>query len=534
MKQKLLMAAALLLSWSAANAQGVLEASKYSQTDLRGTARSMSMGGAFGALGGDITAISINPAGIGIYKSSEIVTTLDFQNVETKATSSFEEIKKNKFNVNFNNFAFVGTFPLYNDVAPLINFGFSYNRVKSFNKKYSMRGSGANNWTLSDYIADRSGGYKPGDLDLTDLSQAQADDMWKYEDWLPIFGQNGSLMKHDGDKFVSSTAGMDVGNALFVEEKGSVNKYDFNVGTTFADMLSAGLTVSVTDLDYRLYSKNTEDYYDKGLNAGGGYDLYNDLKTEGTGWQLGLGVIFKPIHELRIGIAYQSPTWYNMTDHYYAELNDDFAELKNAGHANFQNYTEAGWVKSMDGDFWNRTEYKLRTPDKWTFSLAGVLGTNAIISLDYELVDYKKAKFQDRDGRNAPYNDVNQDVKNFYKLTSNLRVGGEYRITPQFSGRIGYSWQQSPYSDKFEKIIDSDLNKNGVFDTTGSVPHYVIGKDTHYITWGLGYRFTRNFYTDLAFVYKTQKGDLYTHSMSDKTKLTEDSMQGALTLGFKF
>lgn len=32
------------------------------------------MGGAFGALGGDISGIAINPAGIGVYQKSEIVT----------------------------------------------------------------------------------------------------------------------------------------------------------------------------------------------------------------------------------------------------------------------------------------------------------------------------------------------------------------------------------------------------------------------------------------------------------------------------
>lgn len=542
MKQKLGITAALLLSWSAINAQGVFEANKLSQTELRGTARSMSMGGAFGALGGDVSAIAINPAGIGVYKSSEIVATLDFQNVENKATSKGNSATENKFRVNFNNLAFVGTFPLYNDVAPLINFGFSYNKVKSFERKYSMSGSGASNGTLSDYMAARANKYKgaPGDWALKGKTQAQRDDMWRFDDWMPIFGQNGSLFSYDGnrdERYISSTRGMDVNNSLFVEEKGSVDKYDFNIGTTFADMLSAGLTVSVTDINYRMHSKNVENFHDKGLDAYGGYDLYNNLKTEGTGWQLGLGVIFKPVQELRLGISYHSPTWYNMTDYYSADLNDNFNEMKKAGHSNFTQYEGDGWVKSMDGDFDNRAEYKLRTPDMWTFSIAGVLGGNAILSLDYELVDYTKSTLKDRDGRVTEGNAFENDrTKDAYKLTSTLRVGAEYRITSQFSGRVGYSWQESPYSKDFLNMINPNKNKNWdkYYDTVGSVPHYVIGKDTHYITWGLGYRFTRNFYTDLAFVYKTQKGELYTHSMSDVTRLKETSVQAALTMGFKF
>lgn len=538
MKRKLLIAAALLLSWAAVSAQGVMEASKFSQTDLRGTARSMSMGGAFGALGGDISAISINPAGIGVYKSSEIVTTLDFQNAENKSISSIQEMKENKFKVAFNNFAFVGTFPLYNDVAPLINFGFSYNKVKNFNKKYSMNGV-ADGWSLADYMTDRANGmgYKAGDLGLGGLNQNDADDRWRNDDWLSLLGYNGFLMSGDANgKLKSNTAGLGVNNGLFVEEKGSVNKYDFNVGTTFEDMLSVGLTISVTDIDYKMYSMNYEDFYNKSDKHVGGYDLINELKTEGTGWELGLGVIFKPIQELRIGVAYHSPTWYNITDHYYADLHHDFTELakNNPAFGDSKNPYKLGVVESMDGRFWSRTEYEYRTPDKWTFSMAGVLGKNAIISVDYELIDYSKSNYKDRDGRETQeYGVLNKNIKDYYRLTSTLRVGGEYRFTSQFSGRLGYSWQQSPYSDEYKKAIDPSIGGT-ILDTPDAIPHYVVGKDTHYVTWGLGYRFTRNFYTDLAFVYRTQEGDLYTHAKSEKTKLKENSFQGALTLGFRF
>lgn len=67
---------ALMAGAGSASAQGVLDAYKFSQSDLNGTARYLGMGGAFGALGGDISVLSNNPAGLGIYRSSEVVTTL--------------------------------------------------------------------------------------------------------------------------------------------------------------------------------------------------------------------------------------------------------------------------------------------------------------------------------------------------------------------------------------------------------------------------------------------------------------------------
>ena len=110
--------------------QGEIDALRFSREDIYGTARAMSMGGAFGALGGDMTGVSINPAGIAVYRSSEVIGTLNLSNEKSKVGSR----DANKFQFNMDNIGFVGYFPLRNDVMPLINFGFSFNRLKSFDK----------------------------------------------------------------------------------------------------------------------------------------------------------------------------------------------------------------------------------------------------------------------------------------------------------------------------------------------------------------------------------------------------------------
>ena len=74
------LALAALCSSSMLFSQGVVDALKYSQQDIRGTARYMGMAGAFGALGGDITTLSQNPAGIGVYRNSDIAATIDLSN----------------------------------------------------------------------------------------------------------------------------------------------------------------------------------------------------------------------------------------------------------------------------------------------------------------------------------------------------------------------------------------------------------------------------------------------------------------------
>lgn len=501
-------------------AQGEMDAFNFSYNDLTGTAHSVAMGGAFGALGGDVSAISINPAGIGIYKSSEIVTTLNFTNNRTQTNLTNTKTKDSKFNFNFDNIAFVGTVPIRSDVAPLINFGFSYNRLKSFNRKVSLRGVALQN-SQSDYIADRSYGVNNSNLSLSSGN-------FMGSDWLGILGYNGNLIQNtanSSDQYQSTLLSGNLDNNLYLQEKGSIDSYDFNLGTTFGDMLSVGASVSVTDINYRMYSIYTENWYPDGVNYTGGYDLENFLRTDGTGWQVKVGAIFKPIQELRIGVSYHSPTWYQMTDYYSAILNSDVNGTKNT---TIDTYNYAGDTY---------TDYDLRTPDKWTFSLAGIIGQRVILSADYELTNYKNMHLKDSYG--SSFITENQYIKSDFRNASTLRIGAEVRILPELSARVGYVWQQSPFQKSFKDINDAAANDLSIplselASTAGTVTNYSIVGDANYITYGLGYQFNQNFYTDIAFVMKSRKDDLYTYATANKAELKNNLFSGLITLGYRF
>lgn len=486
------------------SAQGELDAFNLSYNDLKGTARSVSMGGAFGALGGDVSGIAINPAGIGVYTKSEIVTTLNFTNTSIKSNLLGNTIDDKKFKVNFDNLAFVGTVPIESDVVPLINFGFSYNNLKSFNRKYRAGANGLNQ-SFTQYVADRANAQK-------DFNNITSDNSYNTSDWMSVLGFNGYLIDPTDSKtfnpvFRQESTTETVNTNLYIQEKGSISSYDFNAGATIADVLSVGVTVAVTDIDYHLsstlyekFSSNNDDYY-----------LDNELRTDGTGWQVKAGLIFKPINELRIGAAYHSPTWYNMTDRYYGQV-------------------DASWNSELIGTPGFReggasSDYKLRTPDKWVFSLAGIIGQYAIISADYELTNYSKMHLAD-DNNNA-YTGENDLINEDFRNSSTVRVGAEIRFTPQFSGRVGYMWQQSPYD---KKVKDGNIIPN----TAGTVPQYTIVGDANHFTWGLGYKFTPNFYTDIAFVIKNRKDDLYLYQDSDKAELKTNQFSGLITFGCRF
>jgi len=510
MKRTFLSVFITLIVATSAFAQGEIDALRYSRNDLTGTARSVGMGGAFGALGGDVSGIAINPAGIGVYKSSEIVGTLSFNNHKSEAKPNTGKLTTDKFAVDFDNLAIVGAFPLDNTDVPFINFGFSYNKLKSFDRKYQTRSNGLSS-SLTHYMAERA----------TDSWGDVTASGWR-GDWMGKLGYEGYLTDYttnaQNQKIFHSVLedGEKVNNNLYVREKGEISSYDFNVGTTFADMLSLGLSLSLTDLNYDLYSSYSEDFA-----FGDGFKLENVLETRGTGFQLGLGMIFKPINEIRLGVAYHSPTWYNFTDRYYADLRTPLVD--------------GGLVQTPDGE----TEYDFKTPDRWTLSLAGVIGRHAIVSVDYELTNYKNSMKYRNIERDDYLSDINDIIKQDFKNASTVRIGAEIRITPQLSGRVGYAWMQSPFGD----VLKDNEQPAAV---TGTVPHYVVEGDANHITWGLGYRFTPQFYVDVAFVVKNQKNDLYAFPKyfepgtdnllvdSKPVDLNTNTFSGLLTFGYRF
>lgn len=533
MKKALLFSMAFLCSTGLLFSQGELDAYKMSQRDLTGTARSVSMGGAFGALGGDISGVAINPAGIGVYTGSEVVTTMNFKNTNYKTTLNGLSSENDKFKFTFDNFGLVHSMPIFSDAVPRLNVGFAYNRVKSFDRKVGMEGFSLPG-SLTDHMARRATASG-----LTDYGLANDNDKkWGTHDWMGLLGFNSFLINENaGDNgYHSAMHGLSLDNKLNYREKGYINSYDFNIGTTISDILSIGLTLSVTDMDYKLYSSYDEFFYDDKNNEGN-YYIDNALESKGTGWQVAVGAILKPIDELRIGVAYHSPTWYEMTDYYRVEMDHNLSGLMNSSVPEIDpGYTLAKNPFDVYGDH----DYRFQTPGKWTFSLASVIASKAIISVDYELTDYTQMKMKEAYNGAGAFESTNNFIKDDFRLASALRVGAEYRFTPQFSGRIGYAWTQSPYEKVFGKNHREAI-------TVGTISHFTLDGDTHNYTWGLGYRFSKYFYADVAFVYQQQKDALYAFSgvpsydfpgeweiESPKADLKINSFQGLLTLGLRF
>lgn len=558
MKKNILLTLSGCLAAFSAFGQSAVDAYRLSQPDLKGTARFMSMGGAFGALGGDLSTLSQNPAGIGVYRSNEIGFTvdLDFQKATAESQGSKTTTDQTKFLLN--NIGGVATLRLASNTVPNLNIGFTYNKGVSFNRRY--RGIVPRlDMSMSNYIAGiaNNEGLTEADVAFSDsFDPYNPNDGGLAAPWITILGYDGLLINPEGDpdnpiwsgqwgsavNINGNTYPATSGNGYFeVEEKGSVDEYNIAIGGNISNKVYWGMNFDIINLDYRISSLWGENLDNAWVfnpetqqigQTNSEWNMQNYLRMSGSGFNYQLGVIVKPIQELRIGLAAHTPTWYNITQTYSADI------LGKYYGSRYNPMTNNGVLAYSDVNF--------RTPWKVIASVAGVIGSKFILSADYEWQGYQHMKFSepaytdyyDYYSPGAPfspdiYADTNQYIRDYYQQTNTLRLGAEYRVTPKFSVRAGYSFVSSP--------VKSAAKDNEIpIITSGTLLNYRFDNQTNYITCGLGYR-TNGFYVDLAYVYKNMNSEYHAYTPDPTTdivppqaKLSFNNSQLVLSCGYKF
>ena len=525
------------------NAQDAFDVLQMSQTELRGTSRFQSMAGAFGALGGDLSTLTQNPAGIGVYRSSDLGITMSVDCNSVKA--GVDKMNETRFNIN--NVGYVGAIRLNSETVPNLNFGFTYNRLQSFNRHYV--GGVANIPTsMSNYIADEFvnvPGFTDADLYWTDDFNPYFDG---YAPWAAVttfdmptktYGYVGIINANDG--YMQGLFGdATTGNAYYeVDERGHADEYNIGFGGNVANKLYFGLDFGILDLDYRSFQAyeedltnayvmtDDEDLYQSPIsnhNTRADWGLYNYLHSEGTGVNFKLGLIWRPTQALRIGAAFHTPTFYDMRDTYYVE-----ASLKAYQDGN-QLYSA---TKGSNDGYDYSSNYTISTPWRFMGSVAGVIGTQGIISLDYEYVANQTMRIGDDRGNNYP--DVTYNVKDYFKPSHIIRLGAEYRVNPSWSLRAGYSYKTT----QVKKGVD-DYDYNII--TVGTNPTYQYDNTVQNITCGVGYRY-KSFYSDVAYVHNIRESvynafspinDEYGYEPNVSADVKNNNNRISLTLGMRF
>lgn len=505
----------LLAAASTAMAQSAVDAYNITPTELRGSARFVGMGGAFTALGGDLSTMTQNPAGLGLFRRSELGLTFDvsFRNYNTTSDMK-RDINKTK--AYFDNIGYVGTFKL-DGVMNFLQFGVSYSRLSSFDR-ITQGYTPSTQTSLSNYVASFTNGVNSGDLLNEDKKY---DPYWdSSEDWLSILSYQSMMINNpydaDGNPIDNQYLGLfqngTVGDALYkVHEHGYTDEYNIDFAGNFGDIVYWGLGVGIVDMSYSrntLYSESMANalVYNKAQDANtpgnAGFDLYNDRYVTGSGANFKVGLIVRPVDMLRIGFAVHTPTYLHLRhtgygDVSYAYTPDDAIDTSRP--------TENGTCETPPYDYTSR----LQTPWRFMVGASLTIANQGLLSLDYERVAYNDMKLKQENfgtlgGSYVENTYANQDVKNQYKAANILRVGAEYRITPRFSVRAGYNYQTSNVKDEVRE------GRATVY-TSGTDPSYSFDKSVNNISFGLGYR-VGSWYIDATFQHTNRKSTYHAYT----------------------
>ena len=536
MKKKLYIVALALAVVLPAAAQDTYESARLLGSDLNGTARYVGMGGAMEALGADISTISTNPAGIGLFRHSTVSASAGL--VAQQGAHEFDG--KNGTKMSFDQLGIVYSSRVSR--RSYVNVAFNYHKSRNFNQILSAANSlrNASQNMLSLYKASlgdvRNGGY-----------------FWDFNDQGDVFGYENETSPYRAQTFSQSDY-MNL-NALNLDKdeegyllndnpadyyifdrasRGWINEYDFCVSGNQGDRFYWGVTVGVHDVNYKGFSIYTE----RLLNAEGnntGYDGYEDYvdyldyrTINGTGIDIKAGIIFRPIEDspFRIGLNVSTPTWYELTSDNTTDLNNDS-----------EYGPEDSWFSGESYDFRYFTAWKFGA------SLGHTIGNNIALGVSYEVSDYSSAVnrilYDDSDGYNheRSYSDgvMEYNTEKSLKATHLLKAGIEYKPDPSLALRFGYNYVSSSYEKDGKR--DMMLDSPGV--TYSSTTDYVNWKDTHRVTFGVGYRVSGwNF--DLAYQYNMTKGDFYPMQKFEAdqnvgmTDVKFKRHQVLLTLGYTF
>jgi hypothetical protein len=537
-----LIGSALMLS-VALNAQTVYDATTFANSDLNGTARFIGVGGAMGALGGDISTMSTNPAGIGIYRSNDLMVTFGTANNVSKATfGDYSSLKSDKNHGTFDNLGFVYSMRVgsHNSPVQFVNFGFNYHRSQSLygNLQTSQSLSNTSQIEQMNYMAQEMNynGVHP--------SEGTGTNGFSFGNtgvgWLPAMAyRNGLLTRSASGSGYNYYAAMPVDttnnnsyslkNNFRSRERGGIDAYDLNAAINLYDRIYFGMTLSLYDVDYSKYTA-----YDEDFGSNYTYNVQSWNKLTGSGWDLKLGTIIRPFEEssFRVGLAMHTPTFYNLTRTTSTRM-----------EANFINYPDGTYTDSQEdmvNDYGSDPDvnmnYKLRTPWVFNGSLGYVVGTNLALGAEYEYRDFSSSKLYDDNG-DALANE-NNDISNMLKGTSTYRFGAEYKVIPEFALRVGFNHTTAAYSNEAFKY----LPYNSIITDTD----YSNIKQTNNFSFGFGYR-GRNFYADFAYLYTHYNSDFYPFAdtsvdsngnyialNSNLSSVKNDIHNFKITLGYRF
>ncbi len=455
-----------------------------------GTARSVAMGGAFGALGGDLSSPT-NPAGIAVYRGAEFTFSLAVPFNNTKSWYNGYETSESNSKFVLNNIGYVYTWDFNRPSGfQSLSLGLAYNRLSEFNRDAFIGTPHAGSSMLDEFSTNVNNGiYEDFYEGLAEATQTI---------WESSAGENG-YPGWINDYILAGSGGKGIyGQEMTrrVNTRGGLGEYSFSVGANYNNLLFMGASLGLQDVYYR------NSYFHEEFPGFPLLDYYNfsdDYATNGFGMNMKLGLIVRPIHILRIGAAIQTPTYFWMRSEFMTEMEAIYNQPPIAGSRDDWFYAESPIAE---------TKYKAITPWRYSTSAAVLFGSYGLFSAEMEYVDYSKSKLRP----NSDYSALNDDIGGAYTNAINLKTGIEGRLGP-LSLRAGVAYLASPYK--------------GDSYTTNGTPIY---------SGGIGFR-GNSFYIDAAYSFTKLPTEAYRmYNVGSETSyadLNTNANKIIVTVGFR-
>ena len=524
-------AAACLLSTSAsAQAAGdLLALSQYNYSFS--TARSAALGGAFTSLGADLSSMSINPAGLGMYMSSDfgISPSLTWNNMQSTYLGTKSDYSRTRFTLGNLGMAF----NLYQGSGTLTSFtlGVGYSKLADFNTTSAAYGQGIDK-SITDVLAEYMNGVPLSSLGHPDNDPYQPFRRADVGLWGGILAYNAFLLDVGTDEYGDywTTAGRlgvnaGVGHTVNEQSRGSIGEYDLSFGMNIDNLVYVGATLGAQDVDWRRQLYYGEDYLYNGQTpvASDGTPLQNPaqwmdynqaIKVSGTGINLKLGVIVRPTDGLRLGMAIHTPTYYILNRKYQAYMASNFNDRGDTTPS-LEDVAPYTW------DF--------VSPTRLTFGASYTFGKMAVISVDYERDWYNGIRAKDLpSGFDLSLQDYRSEFTSNFKGSNTLRVGAEVKPLPNVALRAGYGFAGSMLRNPKEWYYNTPLTYQTTCYSAG------VGFAIGGFTIDLAYQYldTKNTSYYLYYALDAATGMMDTASPVYSTDYTRH--YAILTLGYKF
>ncbi len=481
-----------------AGAQGWTDALNFSENDYLGTARSVGMGNAMTAVGGDLGSLTFNPAGSAVASYSQFTITpgLSISTVTAQGTMpelGFEDSYRTRMNrMGMPNFGAMMVYDTRNKRGlRRISFGIVGNVTRDYTNW--LRATGTNDRTsLAVSLASEANTHPESDFKLG----------YRNNDipWEAMVGYQAKIfyptLDGEGTYFGLTERLYDDGTILFADKVGQYyglkrtgSKYDLlmNFGLDFNDKFYLGANLGITTLNYRHNETRSEEAL-KGIDYPNGFQslrMNYAYQDNGSGLYLKVGFIARPVAGLRIGAAIQTPTLVTIHESYQ-----------------FEGSSLAEGVPASSNSPMDEWFYNVISPWHANVGVAYTIGQFGLLSADYEYTDYRGMRLRAAydDDYYYDFSNANLDIKDFTGPVHALRLGAEIKPAPALALRVGYNLttgaQYNTLSDSGQVISLSSEERKNQLRTA--------------VSFGIGYSSPRSFFADFAVRFQYLSNEYFT------------------------